>query len=115
MFSWPQPAPIVKAASATLTIAELMGRRIQVTGTVAVNLTLPTGTLCDAGMASGNLAVDQAFQWSVMNTGTVSALTTLLAGTGHTIIGSALVAIATSGLFETRKSATNTFITYRLA
>ena len=109
------PPPTTKALTATLTIAEIMTFKIIVTGTVAVSLTLPTGALCDAGIASGNMDVNLGFRWSLINTGTVAALTTLLAAAGHTIVGSATVAIGGSGLFETVKTATGTFVTYRRA
>ena len=109
------PDPVTKAITATLTIAEIMTFKVIVTGTVAVSLTLPTGALCDAGIASGNMQSNLALRWSVINTGTVAALTTLLASAGHTIIGGATVGIGASGFFETVKTAANTFITYRRA
>ena len=115
MFSIPQTGSIAKSATATLTIAELASRIITTSGAVAISLTLPTGTLCDAGLASGNLRNDENFNWSIVNTGTAAALVTLIAGTGHTIEGSTLVAIGTSGRFTTRKTTANTFITYRIA
>ena len=110
----PQPNPVAKSAAATLLIAELLSGMIVVTGTAAVALTLPTGTLCDAGIAPA-LAIDRGFFWSLVNGGTSLAATTFLAGTGHTIVGSAVVGIGASGLFLTRKTAANTFITYRMA
>lgn len=110
-----QPAPTAKAASATLTIAELLTLIITVTSATAVALTLPTGTLTDAGILSGALAVNEAFEWYIINLGSSAGAVTLAAGTGHTIVGSATVAIATSARFLTRKTAANTFVTYRIA
>lgn len=107
-----QPAPTAKSASATLTIAELQTLLITVSGTVAVALTLPTGALCDAGIP--DLAINRAFEWSIVNTGTASAATTVVAGAGHTVVGGMIVAIGTSATFRTRKTAANTFVTYRI-
>lgn len=109
-----QAAPVVANATATLTIANLLVGMVQSTNTVAVSLTLPTGTLTNAGVLAGTLAVDRAFEWLLVNTGTTSGAVTLLAGVGHTIIGSAVIAIGTSAKFRTRKTAANTFITYRI-
>lgn len=109
------PPAISKAATATLTIAELLAFKVIVTGTVAVSLTLPTGALCDAGIASGNMDVNLGLRWSLINTGTLAALTTLVAWAGHTIVGGATVGIGASGFFETAKTGANTFVTYRRA
>lgn len=109
-----QPTPTSLSATATLTIDQMMARIVMVTSAVAVSLTLPTGTLCDAGIGSGNVAGDNAFDWCLLNSGSVSGLVSILAGTGHTINGLATIAIVTSGMFRTRKTGTNTFVTYRL-
>ncbi len=109
-----QPTPTSLSATATLTIAQLLTLIIQATGTTAKNFTLPTGTLTDAGIIGGALAAGQAFEWYLINTGTSSGTATLLAGTGHTIVGAALTAIGTSSRWFTRKTAANTFVTYRI-
>ncbi len=109
-----QPAPTSLAATATLTIAQLLTLILNPTGTTAKNFTLPTGTLTDAGILGGALAVGQGFEWYIINTGTSSGSATLLAGTGHTIVGAALTAIGTSSRWFTRKTAANTFVTYRI-
>ena len=49
-----QPAPTAKTADATLTVAELLTRIVTVTSASAVALTLPTGTLTDAGLLAGS-------------------------------------------------------------
>lgn len=110
-----QSNPTALTATGTLTIAQLLTLIITVTSTTAVTLTLPTGTLTDAGILSGALAVNEAFEWYIINLGSSSGAVTLAAGTGHTIVGSATVAIGTSARFLTRKTATNTFVTYRIA
>jgi len=106
-----QPAPAAVNASTTLTIANLKTGIITTTATNnPTNLTLPTGTLCDGGFSP--LAVNLSFDWVVINTGANSAA--IVAGTGHTIVGSATVTTATTGRFRSRRTATNTWVTYRV-
>lgn len=109
-----QGAPAAVNATATLTIAQLLAELITTTSAVAVSLTLPTGTLSDAGITAPALAVNGCFDWGIINLGSSTGAITLVAGTGHTIVGSAAVPIATSAEFRTRKTAANTFVTYRL-
>ena len=109
-----QPTPTAKAASATLTIAELLTSIVTTSGTTAITLTLPTGTLTDAGVTAPALPVNGCFDWAVINTGTSSGAVTVAAATGHTLVGSAAVAIGSSAGFRTRKTAANTFVTYRV-
>ena len=109
-----QPAPTAKSASATLTIAELLTRIVTTSGTAAITLTLPTGTLTDAGITGPALPVNGCFDWAVINTGTSSGAVTVAAGTAHTIVGSTGVAIGTSAGFRSRKTAANTFVAYRV-
>jgi hypothetical protein len=108
-----QPTPTAIAATATLTIAQLLSQIITTSGTVAIALTLPTGTLTDAGIVPA-LLVDGCFDWTLINTGTSGGVVTLVAGTGHTIVGGATVAIGVSAGFRTRKTAANTYVTYRI-
>jgi hypothetical protein len=107
-----QVAPTAKTADATLTIAELLTGIITVTSASAVALTLPTGTLTEGGVT---LDADTAFDWSVINLGSASGAVTMTAGVAHTYDGAAVVAIGTSARFRTRKTATNTFVTYRIS
>lgn len=109
-----QGAPTALSASATLTIAQLLSALVTVSGTTAKTFTLPTGTLGDAGIAAPALPIDGCFDWAIINTGTNSGAVTVAAGTGHTLVGSATVAIGTSAGFRTRKTAANTFVTYRV-
>jgi len=111
----PTTTTISAAGSTTLTVAQLLTYIVQVTQTAAVTLVLPTGTLTDAGILNGLSLVNTSFVWSVINTGTVLGAITISAGTGHTIVGSTLIAITTSAQFKTVKTATNTFVTYRIA
>ena len=109
-----QGAPTAVNATATLTIAQILTFIITCTNTVAVSLTLPTGTLTDAGILVGALANDRGFEWEIINLGTTSGAVTLLAGVAHTIVGAAVTAIGTSSRWRTRKTATNTYVTYRI-
>ncbi len=109
-----QGAPTAKSATGTLTIAELLTGIIQSTSASAVSYTLPTGTLSDAGILAGALPVNEAVDWVLINTGSATGAATLVAGTGHTIVGAAVTAIGTSSRWRTRKTAANTFITYRI-
>lgn len=109
-----QGAPTAYTATGTLTIAELQTRIVTATSASAVALTLPTGTLTDAGLAAGSLKVGQSFDWAVINLGSSSGAVTMTAGTDHTYVGAAVVAISTSATFRTRKTAANTFVTYRV-
>jgi hypothetical protein len=109
-----QQTPTAVTATGTLTIANLLTQIITSTSATAVSLTLPTGTLSDAGVSGGTSAANTSFDWSIINTGSASGDVTLVAGTAHTIVGSATVTVGTSGKFRSRKTATNTFITYRV-
>lgn len=110
-----QPTPTAKTADATLTIAELLTGVITVTSASAVALTLPTGTLTDAGAAGGTLKVDQSFEFVVINLGSSSGAVTMTAGAGHTYVGAAVQAISTSARYRVRKTAANTYVTYRVS
>lgn len=106
-----QPAPTTKSAAGTLTIAELLTGLFTTSQGASMALTLPTGTLTDAGILGGALAVNQAFQWSLYNGGTGSV--TINPGTAHTVTGNGSINASVSARFITRKTATNTFVTYR--
>lgn len=107
-----QVTPTAKTADATLTIDELRTGIITATSATAVALTLPTGTLVEAEFT--NLPVDASFDWSVINLGSSSGAVTMTPDTGHTFVGSTTVAISTSALFRTRKTALRTYVTYRV-
>jgi hypothetical protein len=106
-----QPAPAAVNATATLTIANLKAGIITSTSAAATDMTLPTGTDTQAGF-SGTYD-NFTFEWSVINTG--PSLVRVLAGTAHTVVGSGSVATGTSGRFASRRTAANTFVTYRLS
>ena len=98
--------------NATLTIDQLLTGLITMEPGTGRTLTLPTGTLTDAGVS---LAIDEAFDWSVVNKAANTHAITVAAGGDHTVVGGMGVAAASSGLFRTRKTAADTFVTYRIA
>jgi hypothetical protein len=109
-----QQTPAAVTATGTLTIANLLTQIITSTSAIAVALTLPTGTLSDAGVSGGTSAVNTSFDWAIINLGSSIGDVTLVAGTAHTIVGSVTVTVGTTGRFRSRKTATNTFVTYRV-
>lgn len=109
-----QPTVPSKSVAATLTGAELLSRIIRYTG-AAASLTLPTGALLDTAITTQvgtALAVNEAFEFTVVNTGTGTA--TIATGTGITLVGAMTVPLATSGSFRVHKTAASTFTVYRL-
>jgi hypothetical protein len=110
-----QPAPIAKTASATLLISELLTGIITATSATAVSLALPSATLTNAGILGGLLPIDNAFDWVVINRGSSVGIVTITNGSGNTMFGLTTIPIASQAIFRTRKTATNTFITYRIA
>lgn len=119
-----QAAPATATTAATLTAAQLLTGILNATPTATgatVAYTLPTGTLMDSAV---NFAVNDSFDWVLINNALAAADTiTLTAGTDHTIVGGPIVQSlhATTGgitgysaVFRTRKTAVNTFVTYRI-
>jgi hypothetical protein len=107
-----QAAPAAVDTTATLTVANLKTGIITSTTAAAVTMTLPTGTDTQAGF-SGTYD-NMTFEWSVINTGATNAVT-VQGNTGHTLVGTGTVAASSSGRFASRRTAANTFVTYRLS
>jgi hypothetical protein len=122
-----QAAPTAKTVAVTLTIEELMGGIITVDQTTGatIALTLPLGTDMDGTSDSISLGVNQSFDWVVINlSDDESADTaTITANTGHTLVGSGVVNAkfkesgstepGATACFRSRKTAANTYVTYR--
>jgi hypothetical protein len=105
-----------ETAAATISAADILGGIVtltQATG-ATVALTLDTGALMETAT---QWADDMSVEWSLINLSSVSGSTgTITASSSHTIVaGSAVVAIQTSARFATRRTASGTFVTYRLA
>lgn len=110
-----QGAPDAESSTTpTLTAAELKGGLITSTNASAVTATLDTGSAMDTALAAIT-AADFAFDWVLINLGSASGLATVTAASGHTIVGLATVAINTSAQFRTRRTAANTWVTYRIS
>ena len=108
-------APTNSNATATATAASLLDGIRTGTPTADIDLQVPTGTNMDA--AFQDLQTNQSFEWSVINLATAASGfdITVTANTGHTLVGRMVVTGETSGRFLSRKTAANTFITYRIA
>ena len=106
------PTDIADGASMIATNASLLGGIVTATPTASRNVQLPTGANMDLG---SEFAIGDSIDWSLI---TLAAFAlTITVNTGHTIVGAAATA-ATSGSaarFRTRKTAADTFVTYRLA
>lgn len=120
----PQGAPDTEGTGAvTIHIADMLKGIVTGNPGAARAYTLDTGANCDAGMT---IAADRGFNWVLINLATTAAyIITLTGSAGHTIVGNPLVpsqSATTGGLwgtssaiFRTRKTAANTFVTYRIA
>lgn len=109
-----QVAPAADTTTAfTFAAATMAKTKLQTcSNTSAVTATLPTGAVLDAYF--GDLPNNASFDWSLINLGSSSGAATVTAATGHTIVGAAVVAIATTGVFRTRKVSDGVFVTYRI-
>jgi len=120
----PQVAPATATTAATLTISQLLTGILNATPTATgatVAYTLPTGAAIDSAV---DMNVNDSFDWVVINNALAAADTiTITATTGHTIVGGPIVQslhVTTGGItgysatFRTRKSAADTFVTYRV-
>lgn len=106
-----QASPGTLNATGTLTATLILGNIVTSTTAAAVVATLDTGAAMDIAI---DLDVGDSFDWTAINTGASNAFT-VTASTGHTIVGAGAVALSTSGRFRTRRTAADTYITYRLA
>lgn len=105
-----QPTPGTLNATGALTAALILGGIVTSTTAAAVVATLDTGEVMDDAL---QMSVDDSFDWSAIATG-ANAFTVTAAATGHTVVGAGAVAAGTSGRFRTRKTAADTFVTYRI-
>jgi hypothetical protein len=112
VIAYNQAAPAAVDTTATLTVGNLKTGIITSSTAAAVTMTLPTGTDTEAGFSG--VYTNMTFEWTVINTGATNAVT-VQGGTGHTLVGSGAVAAGVSGRFASRRTAANTFVTYRLS
>jgi len=104
-----QAAPNALNTTGAITAAMLIGGILTSTTAAAVTGTPITGAELDAAV---QMSVDDSFDLSIIATGANAF--TLDVSSGITIVGTAVVATVTSGLFRFRKTAANTFVAYRI-
>lgn len=109
----PQGAPGTLNATGTLTAALVRNGIVTSTTASAVTATVNTGTAMDTALAD-IVEIGEGVEWSAINTGGTNAFT-VTAATGHTLVGAGAVAALSSGRFFSRRTAANTWVTYRLA
>jgi hypothetical protein len=105
-----QPDPIAINATAVMGNTDILARIITSTTNAAVNCTVPSGPSLDTAVYSS--ATNMGLDWSVINTGPNTL--TVIQNINHTLVGAMAVAAGTVGLFRSRRTATNTWITYRI-
>lgn len=106
-----QADPVAVNVTGAVSAAAIQGGLVTSTTAAAVAGTVPTGAVMEAAV---QWAIGDSVDWSVIATG-ANAFTVTAAASGHTLVGSGVVATVTSGLFRTRKTAFETFVTYRLS
>jgi hypothetical protein len=106
-----QGAPGVLNATGTLTAAMILSGIVTSTSAAAVTATLDVGSVVEA---ASEFAIGDSFDWSVINTGP-STFTVTSPGASHTIVGVGAVLTLISAVWRTRKTAADTFISYRLS
>lgn len=106
-----QDAPTALNATGTLTAAAILSGIVTSTSAAGVVATLDTGAIVDA---ASEFAIGDSFDWSVVNTGP-NTFTVTAAASGHTIVGVGAVLTVTSAAWRTRKTAADTFVSYRLS
>ena len=95
-----------------LTAADILSGIVTATPTTGRNVQLPTGSNMDLGT---EFAIGDSIDWSLI---TLAAFAlTITVNTTMTIVGAAATAGTTGAAarFRTRKTAADTFVTYRLA
>jgi hypothetical protein len=107
--SFKQGAPEAFNTTGNLPVSAIMGRLVTSTTASAVTATLPTGTVLDA---ANSFEIDDYIDWKVINTGSNNF--TVEQNTGHTIVGGTTAAGGFSNRYRTRKTAANTFVSYRI-
>ena len=105
-----QASPVALNATGSITAGSITGGLLTSTTAAAVAGTVPTGTVMDA---ASNLQTGDSVDWFVINTGPNTF--TVTAASGHTLVGAAAVATATSAHLRTVKTAAATYITYRVS
>ena len=106
-----QGAPGVLNATGTLTAAMILSGIVTSTTAAGVTATLAVGSVVDA---ASEFAIGDSFDWAVINTGP-STFTVTSPDSSHTIVGVGAVLTLISAVWRTRKTAADTFVSYRLS
>lgn len=101
-------------ATATMTVAAVMGGLITSTSAAAVSATMPLGSALETALLSAfpALAVGDSFQFTVRNTGPNTF--TIVTNTGWTLAGDVAIETATTGSFLVRRTAADTYTLDRI-
>jgi hypothetical protein len=105
------PTDITDGGSMGFTAAALLGGIVTATPTTGRNIQLPLASALDD---AATFAVNDSFDWTLITLAAYAL--TITVNTGMTIVGAAATG-ATSGSvarFRTRKTAADTFVTYRI-
>lgn len=106
-----QVAPGVLDSTGPLTPALVLTGLVTSTTGAPTTATLSVGATFEA---ASDWDANDTIQWSVVNTGPSSFVVTS-PDASHTVVGVGTVATVTSASFRTRRTAANTFITYRIS
>ncbi len=118
---YPQAAPATDGADTpfTATVAQLVAGMISMTPTTGRSITTPTGAAMDAGVAFTSIPAAFGFDFTIQNRAAFAAtddIITLVAGaTGATVTGSATVSPGSAARFRAVRTATATWIFYKIA
>ncbi len=104
-----QGTPAAVTDAATLTAAQLATGLLVLTSAGGDSYTLPTVALWEALLT--NARVNSSFDFAIVS---LSGTSTLVAGTGWTLVGHATVATV-SGMWRARKTGDGAWTAYRLA
>jgi len=107
------PTVIADGGSMVFAPADLLSGLVTATPTASRNITLPTGAAMDL---ASEFLVNDSIDWTLM-TLAAFALTVVQNASGHTVVGSMATGAASGNVarFRTRKTAADTFVTYRIA
>jgi hypothetical protein len=106
------PTLATASSSTTLTAAQLITGHLLATPSSPATYTLTTGSLLDDAVLGGVADIGTSFDFIITNTG--GAMITIAASSGITLSGNAFVSSSSSSSFRFRKTATDTFIAYRV-
>ncbi len=121
-----QGAPTAETGVATITIADMLTGIVTISHTTGatVALTVDTGSAMDTGMPA-SFGVGSYIDYSIINISAAAADTaTLTAAANHTLVGIPIIQSAhtstgdlygNAGRFRARRTAANTWITYRIS